>query len=446
MSSTLIDKIRLVDADKDVIGWILICDDKISSLGTGEFKGDTSNIEKIIDGSGKILMPGVIDEHVHFREPGFEHKGTIATESRAAAAGGVTSFFDMPNTNPPTVTAEAWQEKMKIASKSSAINYAFYLGATPDNLDFLENADYSLIPGIKLFMGNTTGATGCDGDDFIRTLMRKTRVTIAVHAEDESIVKKNLRNILLQDDQPDVSRHSDIRNEDACVSATKKICSLAREFHHSIHLMHISTASELEYLNAGCLKEKLITAETCPQYLRFNTSHYSSLGARIKCNPAIKEHGNAGKLWEALLSGKIDVVATDHAPHLLEEKEGNALTAVSGMPGIQFLLPLMLTSASRENISLSLVSKILSANVAEVWEVERRGRLEKGFFADLTMVEQVSPYVIKDAAVISKCRWTPYDGVEVNYRIKGTWVNGVRIYDGKDVTDKIYSTPIKFLH
>lgn len=426
--ATLFENGRLVDAHTDIPrGWLVAENGVIARMGEGDFCEDKARFQEIVDCTGQILMPGVIDEHVHFREPGLTQKADMATESRAAAAGGVTSFFDMPNTQPATVSREAWQQKMELAARKSVINYAFFIGATPHNLDFLACADYKRIPGIKLFMGATTGAEATDGDDFLNCLFECAPATIAVHAEDEAVIAANRAAALRANPSPSVERHPDIRSEQACVSATRKITAMARNHHKHLHVMHISTQVELDMLDAVPLANKLITAETCPQYLLFNRKDYAVRGVHIKCNPAIKENSDQTALVEAVRQGRIDTIGTDHAPHLLRDKEGGALTAASGMPGVQFALPLMLTLAHHNNIDLNTVSRLMSGNPAIIWHVDRRGFLRRGYHADLTLVERADN-TITHSQVVSKCGWTPYDGFHTSYVVKGTWVNGCRVY------------------
>lgn len=433
MSAILFENARIVDADIDVPkGWLTVENGLIANMGEGDFNGDLSRFTERIDASGKILMPGAIDEHVHFREPGLTHKADIASESMAAAAGGITSFFDMPNTKPMTVSEEAWLQKMEIAARKSVINYAFFMGAQPDNLDVLRRCDYRRIPGIKLFMGATTGAQATAGDDFLDNLFMMAPATIAVHAEDESIITANREAVAAKDSNPPVWRHPDIRSERACVEATRKIIEMARKYAKRLHIMHISTAAELNMLGSGYPGEKLITAETCPQYLLFSRKDYALRGTSIKCNPAIKEESDLTALLKAVKEGIIDAVGTDHAPHLLEEKQGNAFTSASGMPGVQFALPLMLTLARRNNMSLSDISRVMAANPAIIWNVDRRGFLRSGYHADIVLVEKTADNFISNDDVVSKCGWTPYAGLTVGYAVAATWVNGVKVFDSKE--------------
>lgn len=413
---------------------MLIEGDRIADRGAGNVPAavlEGSDAENL---QGAVVMPGVIDEHVHFRQPGMTEKGDIASESLAAAAGGVTTFFDMPNTRPATTSREAWENKMALAAEHSLVNYAFFIGATPENLDFLASADYRRIPGIKLFMGATTGTGATDSADFLDSLFAMAPATIAVHAEDEATIAKARERILATYPSPGVERHPDIRTSGACYISSNIVTALARKHSKRLHLMHVSTARELELLQPGYVGGKLITAETCPQYLIFDRKDYARLGGRIKCNPAIKEESDRAALLQAITDGRIDTVGTDHAPHLLSQKEGDALTAASGMPGVQFALPLMLGITEELGQPLSLVPQLMAANPAAVWNVTRRGSLFPGYYADIVVVAKGEPRVITDGDVASRCGWTPYAGIETRWQVKQTIVNGLTVYREGDET------------
>lgn len=449
MSRTLIYNVRIADSLKDwPVGWLVIDDGFIEDLGPGDYSQPLQSFDEVFDGNKALLMPGVIDEHVHFREPGMTHKGNIETESRAAAAGGVTTFFDMPNTKPATTTLEAWNDKMEIARGKSMVNYAFFLGATPDNIDTLSQADYSQIPGIKLFMGSTTGTQATSSDTFFEKLFTHTRAIIAVHAEDEEEIATSRERVMQMQSDPGVVYHPYIRCRRACVKATQKIIALAHRYKHRIHLMHISTADELSLLENVPADKKIVTAETCPQYLIFNNEDYIIRGTRIKCNPAIKSEADRRDLIEALKSGKIDTVATDHAPHLITEKQGTAITAASGMPGVQFSLPLMLGIARDNGMTASDISRLMSGNPASIWHIDRRGLIEKGYHADLVMIEESDNITVSDDMVKSPCGWTPYEGIELRYTVRNTWVNGVLVFDKvKGLLNYVGAAmPVRFNH
>lgn len=376
-----------------------------------------------INGNGALLLPGGIDEHVHFREPGMTSKATMASESRAAIEGGVTSWIDMPNTIPPTTSTALLDEKISIARQSSPANYGFYIGATSSNLEELAKSDYSHIAGIKLFIGATTGSLVLDDDEALDRLFSTAPSIIAVHAEDNAIIEANKQRLLKEygdnDDLP-IAMHPDVRSREACVAATRRAINLALKHNTRLHLMHISTADELELLKS-LPADARITAETCPQYLLFSSDDYRRLGARIKCNPAIKEESDRLALIEAVRSGLIDTIATDHAPHLLSDKQGGALKAASGMPLIQFAMPLMLDIFGPE-----IVAEKMAAAPAKILNIKRRGLIAPGYYADLALFEPVqSAYTITDGDVVSKCRWTPVNGMKCRHRVMMTMVNGV---------------------
>lgn len=437
MRPRLLHNCRIVDHNHDVQrGWLLIESDKIADRGAGNAPEGLLGICDAEDLDGAVVLPGVIDEHVHFRQPGMTEKGDMATESRAAASGGVTTFFDMPNTKPATITPEAWEHKMALGAEHSLVNYSFFIGATPDNLNFLKVADYRHIPGIKLFMGATTGTSATDSEQFLDSLFAMAPATIAVHAEDEAVIACAREAVLRSDNNPGVNRHPDIRTAEACFVASKRICAFAEKYSKRLHLMHVSTAAELDLLKQGDPAVKLITAETCPQYLLFDRKDYERLGARIKCNPAIKESFDREALLKAVIDGRIDTIGTDHAPHLLEQKQGGALIAASGMPGVQFALPLMLEIAESLGQSLSLVARLMATNPASVWHIDRRGSLFPGYYADVVVVSKENKRNITDGDVLSRCGWTPYADFETHWVVNQTIVNGQTVYSrNKGVTE-----------
>lgn len=439
--STLIHNAKIVgESGKPYLGWLLFCDDTIEALGKGEPTGVEA--DEVIDFDGDLLMPGMIDTHVHFREPGLTRKATISTESAAAVAGGVTSFIDMPNTIPPTTTIEAWEQKMELASKSSLANYAFYIGATNSNLDSeLKHADYSRIPGVKLFLGSSTGNLLVDSKESLERLFDEIKVPIAVHAEDNARIANNAaiaREVFEGEGEIPVEFHPVIRDARACLDSTLLAIELASKHDARLHLCHISTAIETKLLRQG--KPDWLTAETCTHYLHFSEADYEALGTRIKCNPAIKSSTDRSALKKAVKDGIIDVIGSDHAPHLLTEKQGDALSAPSGMPGIQFQLPLMLDMYSPE-----LVAKVTAANPARIFGIERRGGLKPGNFADLVRVK-TEEHVISDSDSLSLCAWTPLAGVKLDHKVVSTWVNGSKVFDNGVIDHTIHSKALRFNH
>lgn len=423
---TLIHNVEIVNEGERFYGHVLIDGEFISAVGRGDYSGELAPGATIIDGRGKLLLPGVIDTHVHFRDPGLTHKADMESESRAAVAGGVTSFIDMPNTKPATTTVEALEAKLKHASEVSLANYGFFIGATADNLDQLQAADYTRCAGVKLFMGSSTGGMLVDSLDIMERIMASVPALMAVHAEDEVLLRKRREAVVARygEDLP-MEFHPVIRSHEVCLKASSDAVALARRMNHRLHLLHVSTAAELDLLQPGPPQGKLVTAETCPQYLAFSDEQYSMLGARIKCNPAIKRPADRDALRQAVTDGRIDTIATDHAPHLLEEKRGTALTAVSGMPLIQFSLTLMLQMASEGLFEIETVVEKMCHNPALIYDIDRRGFIRPGYYADLVMVDNdCEPYTITDAWALSKCGWTPLSGLTVANKVSLTLVNG----------------------
>lgn len=442
---TVLYNARIVNEGKTVDGYIVVDGDTIEGVCDG-VPGEEllqSSCHRAVDCEGDLLMPGAIDTHVHFRDPGLTAKGDIATESRAAVAGGVTSYMDMPNTNPATVTLEAWSGKMARAAEVSAANYAFFIGATNDNLDTLLSADYSRVPGVKLFMGSSTGNMLVDNESMLDNLFAKSPTVIVVHAEDEETIRAN--RAVLQSRYPEgeipLSEHSFMRSAEACVKASRHAVELARRHGARLHIAHISTAAELQLLEAGEIDGKLVTAETCPHYLLFTDADIASRGARVKCNPAIKGEADRQALTEGLKRGLIDTIATDHAPHRLADKDGDLLHAASGMPGVQFSLPLMLSMG----FTPELTARVMAHNPARLFGIEKRGYLRPGYKADIVRVKRLGrPRVITDSEVVSRCGWTPYAGCKIACEVVTTWVNGHAAYDHGRLSDDTVAEPLVF--
>lgn len=427
MKKTLIHNVKIVDDGKTFRGYVLIEGKHILMVGEGDIDGEiTGNIDHAIDGAGKMLIPGCIDEHVHFRDPGLTHKADMATESRAAVAGGVTSFIDMPNTNPATVTVAALNDKLEHAAQVSVANFGFFIGATNGNIDELRKADRSKTAGVKLFIGSSTGNMLVDRQATIREIMETVPMLIAVHAEDEGTIRNNRQTLVEKyGDNLPIDFHPVIRSHKACLKATEGIVALAKETGARLHVLHISTAYELRLFSSGSIEGKKITAETCPQYLLFDDRMYSPLGSRIKCNPAIKHSSDRDALLKAVADGVIDVVATDHAPHLLSEKEGTALTAVSGMPMIQFSLPVMLELSKAGYFTPEQVVEKMANNPARLFGIDRRGFIKEGFYADIALVDMdCDPYTVTSDMVMSKCGWSPLEGMALSVKVEMVWVNG----------------------
>jgi dihydroorotase len=387
---------------------------------------------EVIDATGKYLIPGIIDEHVHFREPGLTHKADIYTESRAAVAGGVTSFMDMPNTVPQTTTQELLQQKFDLASEKSLANYSFYLGATNDNLAEVVKTDPKRVCGIKLFMGSSTGNMLVDKNEVLVRLFRESPCLIAAHCEDEQTIHANTvcskdlaskGEVIL-----DASIHPFIRTTEACYKSSFKAVDMAEKFGARLHVLHISTQKELSLFGNNIpLKDKKITAETCPHYLWFDNRDYEAKSFAIKCNPAIKSHRDKEALLAALRDGLIDTIGTDHAPHLREEKfTEDYFISKSGFPSIQHAFELMTNVLQND---LPLLVQLMCHNPAILYQIDRRGFIREGYYADLVLVDMHTSHLISDKDEYSKCGWTPYDGVEVHSRVTHTFVNGNLVFE-----------------
>ena len=443
----LIENAHIVNEGRITKGAVLVNNDTIDSIFKGEAPASVrEKAAQVIDASDCWLLPGVIDDHVHFRDPGMTEKADFYTESCAAVAGGVTSVMDMPNTNPATVSLATWNDKMSMIGEKSLVNYSCYLGATNTNLDDVLAADPTTVCGIKLFIGSSTGNLLVDSNDAMTALFSKVKALVAVHAEDNAIIAENIAKLKAQygEDLP-VSLHPQIRSHEACFKSTAWAVNMARQYGTRLHVMHISTEKELALFEDKPLAEKMITAETCPQYLLFDASHFETLGARIKCNPAIKIEADKNALLKATASNKIDVIGTDHAPHLLSQKQGNALTAVSGMPGIQYSLPLMLSLAKQGVLSVEQVGEQMCHNPARLYRMEKRGFIRKGYKADLVVVRRSTPTNVTASDVLSKCGWSPYEGMTLPVSVAYTFVNGRPVYDNGVIDDTIKGEALRFV-
>ena len=441
----LIENAHIVNEGRVFKGAVLVKNDIIDSIYKGEVPAQVREKAEVIDASDCYLMPGVIDDHVHFRDPGMTEKADFYTESKAALAGGVTSVMDMPNTNPSTVSLAAWEEKMAMIGEKSLVNYSCYLGASNTNLDEVLEADPTKVCGIKLFIGSSTGNLLVDDATAMENFFKQVKTLVAVHTEDNAIIAANVARLKAEygDDLP-VRLHPVIRSHEACYKATSFAVDMARKYKTRLHVLHISTEKELALFEDKPLAEKHITAETCPQYLWFDAADFDKLGARIKCNPAIKNEADKKALLKAVASNKIDVIGTDHAPHLLSQKEGNALTAVSGMPGIQYSLPLMLTLAKRGFFSVEQVVDKMCHNPARLYRMEKRGFIRKGYKADLVVVRRSTPTKITASDVLSKCGWSPYEGVELPVSVAYTFVNGRPVYSNGTIDETTKGEALRF--
>ena len=444
---TLISNPTIVNNGEQFQGSIVINDGKIVEILRGN-ELPRAECDEIIEGTGLYLIPGVIDDHVHFREPGLTHKATMASESRAAAAGGVTSFMEMPNTSPQTTTIEALKEKYRIAANDSVINYSFFFGATNSNVADFAKLNPKNVCGIKLFMGSSTGNMLVDKKEELEKIFKEAErlgLPVAVHCEESSIIAANTAAIKEREgDDPDVRFHPAIRSEEACYQSTASAVELAKRFGTRLHVMHISTAKELELLTAAEPEGKKITAEVTPAHLTFCDADYATLGTRIKCNPAIKSVDDRAALRRAVSEGKIDLIGTDHAPHLPEDKKGGALKAASGMPSIQFSLLAMLRLVDEKEISLeTLVEKMCHAP-ARIFDINKRGFIEKGFHADFVLLNPHKPHTVTAADIISKCGWSPFEGDTFDWAVEQTWVNGECVYRNGAINEEVRGKALKF--
>ncbi len=431
MSTKLFTNAQIVNEGTVTHGWVLTDGPIISATGEGQAP-DSVKADETIDCRGRYLIPGVIDTHVHFRDPGLTEKADMASESAAAVAGGVTSFIDMPNTRPATVTVADAEDKMKRAAEVSEANYGFFIGAINSNLDELLAADYTRLAGVKLFLGSSTGNMLVDNASTLDKLFSSAPALIAVHAEDEAIIRAAREKLSIEHPEGiPVELHPDVRPREACIAATRTAIDLAERHGAKVHICHISTAEELTLIAEAKARGVKVTAETCPQYLLFDRNDFMRLGSRVKCNPAIKEASDRIALVKALCrGGVIDTIATDHAPHLLAQKEGDALTAASGMPMIQFSLPAMLDMADSdpesEGLDIGQIVELMCHAPARIFGIKGRGFIRPGYAADLVVVEKLPlpGHKVADSDAVSKCGWTPLAGRSLGYAVRLTVVNG----------------------
>lgn len=391
----------------------------------------------VIDAEGNYVFPGVIDDQVHFREPGLTHKGNIESESRAAIAGGITSFIEMPNTNPQTTTVEKLEEKFDIASKSAYANYSFMFGGTNDNLEEILKVNPKTVAGLKLFLGSSTGNMLVDDPEIIEKIFRSTNMVISVHCEDEATIRKNLQAHLDEfgEDIP-IEKHPIIRSEEACYLSSSKAIELAKKTGARLHVFHLSTGKETNlFSNKIPLKDKKITAEVCIHHLWFSDEDYQNKGTHIKWNPAVKTAKDRDQLWKALLDDRIDVIATDHAPHTLDEKNNAYTKAPSGGPLVQHALVAMIEMYHKGKIALPKIAQKMAHNPAILFQVEKRGYIKEGYYADLVIVDINNPWSVKKDNILYKCGWSPFEGTTFKSRITHTFLNGTLVYNNFKVLD-----------
>jgi len=434
MKKFTIKNCTLVNEGSLLEGDVLIKNGRIEKIETLiDEEGD------FIDAEGLHLLPGVIDDQVHFREPGLTERGNIQTESIAAVAGGTTSFMDMPNVLPPTLNLELWNEKIKIAEKVSLANYSFYMGSSNTNIETIKNIDANEVCGLKVFMGSSTGNLLVDDQKTLEDIFHYSPVIITTHCEDTPLITENEKKAHEKygDDIP-IELHEEIRSREACLISTKKAIELARQFKAKLHVLHISTKDEIELFKAGPVEEKLITAEVCVPHLLFSSEDYKNLGSLIKCNPSIKSNSDKQALRKALKNQTIDYVATDHAPHILSEKKNTYLKSPSGMPSVQHSLLAVLEMVHEGDLELTEVPRITSHSVAKRFNIKERGFIREGFWADLVLVNMKDTYQVKKEKIFYKCGWSPFESYTFKSRIVETIVNGERIYSqGKILSDTI---------
>ena len=396
---------------------------------------------EVIDARGCLLIPGVIDDHVHMREPGLTHKATMDSETCAAATGGVTTVMDMPNTIPQTTTIQTWQEKMQIGAQHCHVNYAFYLGATNDNLEEIRRVDATRVPGIKLFMGSSTGNMLVDDEETLRQIFRQSPTLVMTHCEDTRRINRRMAEMqALYGDDPDVGHHPDIRDAEACYASTALAVRMARETGARLHVAHITTERELALFSPDNAQ---ITSEACVAHLLFCRKDYARLGTRIKCNPAIKETSDRNALRLALNDGRITTVATDHAPHQLSEKQGGCRRAASGMPMVQFSLPAMMTLADEGILPHQRVVELMCHAPARLFDIEGRGFIREGYQADLTLLRH-TPWEVTSDCIQSLCGWSPMEGQTLAWHVERTWVNGQMVWDGQTVNRDVRGQAVTF--
>lgn len=403
-------------------------------------------VDRLIEAKGKLLFPGVIDDQVHFREPGLTHKGDIYSESKAGVAGGVTSFMEMPNTNPQTTTIELLNDKFRVASEKSMANFSFYLGATNDNVEEIGKVDPRKVCGIKVFMGSSTGNMLVDSIESLEKIFKLSPVLISTHCEDETTIKENLIKYKeLYGDNIPFRYHSEIRSENACFLSSSLAVSLAKKFNSRLHVLHLSTAKELDLFDANIpLYNKRITSEVCVHHLWFSQDDYDKLGWRIKWNPSIKSERDRLSLIDGLKQNRIDVVATDHAPHLVSEKDAGYFKSASGGPMVQHSLLAMIELSKRGNFTLEFIAQKMCHAPAIVYNIEKRGFVKEGYFADLVLVDPSASWIVNSESLLYKCGWSPLEGQLLTSKVTHTIINGRIVYDKGTFDESFRGTALSF--
>jgi dihydroorotase len=392
---------------------------------------------EIIDASGKYVFPGLIDDQVHFREPGLTHKADIFTESRAAVAGGITSYMEMPNTIPNTITQDLLEDKYMIASKQSLANYSFYIGATNDNLHEIRKSDPARVCGVKIFMGSSTGNMLVDHINALEDIFRESPILIATHCEDEQTIQNNIQQYKAKyGDEVPIHCHPEIRNTEACYKSSSLAVSIAKKYGSKLHVLHISSAKELSLFSNAPLENKRITAEACIHHLWFSKEDYDKKGTLIKWNPAVKNQEDRDAIRKAIIEGSIDIIATDHAPHTFEEKMNTYFKAPSGVPLVQHSLLTMMELYHQGVFDLNCIARKMAHNPAIIYQVDRRGFIEEGYYADIAIVNPEGPYKVTKQNILSKCGWSPFEEIQFRSSIDQTIVNGRVVYDQGQILEK----------
>ena len=442
MNSYLIKNATIVNEGSSFVGDVLIENGIIKKVDTSI----TTSSMTVIDASGKYLIPGLIDDQVHFREPGLTHKATIGSESRAAVAGGITTFIEMPNTVPQATTQQLLQDKFNIAEKTSYANYSFMFGGTNDNLEELLKTDPKTVAGIKLFLGSSTGNMLVDNLEVLEKIFSSTKLIISVHCEDEETIKKNIADhIALYGEQIPIELHPVIRSEEACYLSSSRAIALAKKTGARLHVFHLSTAKETAlFRNDIPLEEKQITSEVCVHHLWFSDQDYKEKGTHIKWNPAVKTTADREGLWAALLDDRLDIIATDHAPHTLEEKSSSYLKAPSGGPLVQHALLALLEKVSEKVLSIEKLVEKACHNPAIIFQIENRGFIKKGYYADLVLIDPKAPQTVCKENILYKCGWSPFEGTTFSSSVTHTFVNGVLMYHEGTFNDDVKGKRITF--
>lgn len=424
----------IVNEDRSFIGSLVIDDDRIDEVIEGQDAESSIPVDETINGEGCYLLPGVIDDHVHFRDPGLTQKGDFSSESRAAAAGGVTTVFDMPNCIPQTTTEQAFEEKWQIAASKSVVNYGLFFGATAGNAYELGKLNPRKVAGVKLFMGSSTGNMLVDNERALKAIFETAKLPVMAHCERTDIINENMKRAqTLYGSDPSVEHHPEIRSAEACYESTKQAISLARKAEARLHVAHISTARELDLFQPNDAK---ITAEACVGHLMFCDEDYARLGSRIKVNPSIKTRADRDALRAALTDGRIRTIGTDHAPHRMIDKAGGCAVAASGMPIIQFSLVSMLELVDMGVLSIERLVRLMCHNPADLLQIESRGYLREGYKADIVMVRPQVPWTLTPNRIQSKCNWSPLEGHVFHWRVERTFCNGFPIFNRGHITDE----------